>query len=57
MRTLIDYIFGTYTPLLDLDGNPVLGVAGVDWPFLCGVFLFAICLWSFFAILGAIIKK
>lgn len=57
MRDLIISIFGMYTPVTDFEGNIVLGVAGVDWPFLSGVLLFAICLWSFFHLLGSILKK
>lgn len=57
MRSLIISIFGQYTPVFTVQGDPVIGVAGLDWPFISAVLLFAICLWSFFAILGSIIKK
>ncbi len=31
------------------------GVAGVDWPWIAGVFLFGIVLWSFFRLVGVLI--
>ena len=32
------------------------GLAGVDWPWLAGVFLFAIVLWSFFRLVGVLLN-
>lgn len=29
------------------------GMAGVDWEFIAGVLLFAICLWSMFVLIGS----
>lgn len=57
MRDLITSIFGTYTPVTDAEGVIVSGAAGVDWPFVAGVLLFAIVLISLFKVIGAVIKK
>lgn len=61
MRTLITNLFGTYTPFYNTDSSTgaitiVEGIAGVDWEYLCGVFLFGICLYSFFRVLGILFK-
>lgn len=37
--------------------EPVPGLAGLDWYWLSGVFLFTIVLWSFFRFLGVVFKK
>lgn len=57
MRTLIQSIFGVYTPLLDSQGQVIKGISGVDFEYLVGVFLFGICLFSIFRILGVVIKN
>ena len=65
MRTLIEMIFGIYTPVttdvFDAAGGYVgttvaHGAAGVDWTYIGGVALFAIVLWSFFRLLGVVIR-
>lgn len=66
MTQLLTDIFGIYTPVLtdvyDEAGNYVgsvvaSGMAGVDWPYLAGVLLFAIVLVSVFKLLGVILKN
>lgn len=37
--------------------EPVPGLAGLDWYWLSGVFLFTIVLWSFFRFLGVVSKR
>lgn len=37
--------------------EPVAGLAGLDWYWLSGVFLFTIVLWSFFRFLGVVFKR
>lgn len=37
--------------------EPVSGLAGLDWYWLSGVFLFTIVLWSFFRFLGVVFKR
>lgn len=37
--------------------GPVPGLAGLDWYWLSGVFLFTIVLWSFFRFLGVVFKR
>lgn len=37
--------------------EPVNGLAGLDWYWLSGVFLFSLVLWSFFRFLGVVFKK
>lgn len=66
MTQLLTDIFGIYTPVMtevyDEAGNYVgsvvaSGMAGVDWPYIAGVFLFAIVLVSVFKLLGVILKN
>lgn len=66
MTQLLTDIFGIYTPVLtdvyDEAGNYVgsvvaSGMAGVDWPYIAGVLLFAIVLVSVFKLLGVILKN
>lgn len=65
MRTLIEMIFGLYTPVMsdvfndagDYVGSVVAsGAAGVDWTYIGGVVLFAIVLWCFFRLLGVVLR-
>lgn len=65
MRSLIEQIFGLYTPITtdvfneagEYVGSSVAsGAAGVDWTYIGGVVLFAIVLWSFFRLLGVVLK-
>lgn len=67
MKYVVRSIFGSYTPVTEsvttylADGSAVTstqvvaGVAGVDWPFICGVALFSILLYSFLRLLGVIL--
>ena len=66
MRSLIETIFGVYTPVLtdvyDASGTYVgsvvaSGSAGVDWTYIGGIVLFAIVLWSFFRLLGVVMRR
>lgn len=66
MTQLLTDIFGTYAPVMtevyDEAGNYVgsvvaSGMAGVDWPYIAGVLLFAIVLVSVFKLLGVILKN
>ena len=68
MVTLIESIFGTYeaisysVPVLDESGISGYydmipsGAAGVDWMWIAGVLLFSIVLWSFFRLVGVLLK-
>lgn len=71
MKAIIEQIFGTYTPptyavtdYVDIDGTLTAvttnivppGCAGVDWVYIAGVVLFAICLYSVFRIIGSVFK-
>ncbi|MCI8593747.1 MAG: hypothetical protein HFF09_00640 [Oscillospiraceae bacterium] len=65
MKDLIVTIFGIYEPVTtavyDASGAVVgqavaSGVAGVDWPYLAGILLFALVLYSFFRLLGMVLK-
>lgn len=63
MKDLIISIFGTYEPIMyeienangTLEEIVPSGMAGVDIPFVCGVFIFAIAFYSVFRMLGSII--
>ena len=64
MKDLILSLFGDYAPVTNVtvtaDGaaieEVVSGMAGVDWPWLTGVLLFAIVLYSFFRLVGVILR-
>lgn len=68
MQDIFTAIFGTYTPVTSdsavaaADGSVTIvtevasGMAGVDWPYVLGVLLFAVVLYSFFRLVGAILK-
>lgn len=68
MSGIVASVFGTYSPKtqtvsLTLDNGTVVtsqeiipGVAGMDWHWIAGVFLFSVVLWSFFRFLGVIFK-
>lgn len=57
-----DYVPRTYTTTTYIDGQAVTateivpGVAGLDWPWLCGAALFGIMLFCLFKLLGGIWK-
>jgi hypothetical protein len=58
MRDLIVSIFGTYTPVIDpVSGSVPAGFAGVDWPYVAGVFLFALVLYGLLRFLGVMFKR
>ena len=58
MRDLILTIFGTYTPVLDpVSGSVAVGLAGVDWPYVSGVLLFALVLYGLLRFLGVMFKR
>lgn len=55
MKALITSLFGVYEPVMA--GEVVAsGLAGVDWPWVAGVLLFAIVLYSFFRLVGVLLK-
>ena len=68
MQDILTAIFGTYTPVTSdsavaaADGSVTIvtevasGMAGVDWPYVLGVLLFAVVMYSFFRLVGAILK-
>lgn len=68
MQDVLSTIFGVYTPVttetavIGADGSVTVitqvasGAAGVDWPYILGVALFGLTLWSFFRLVGCLIK-
>lgn len=67
MKDLIVSIFGSYEPILTTETHIVgdtletvevvaSGMAGVDWAWLAGVVLFAIVLYSFFRLVGVLLR-
>lgn len=71
MKDMIISLFGEYTPVMTqievettVEGAlstevvevVASGMAGVDWPWIMGVLLFAIVLYSLFRILGVFFK-
>lgn len=68
MKELITALFGVYTPVLTdevtlaADGTSftvqvvAAGLAGVDWSWLAGVFLFAVVLYCALRIVGGLAK-
>lgn len=66
MQGILQQIFGFYntnqiiTPIYDEAGQVIHTVvegSPVDVEYIAGVLLFAICLWSFFKLVGAILKR
>lgn len=72
MKSLIVQLFGSYTPVMTQELVPYTaadgtvayqlvdvvasGAAGLDWPWIMGVLLFAIVLYSMFRILGVFFR-
>ena len=64
MKDILLAIFGAYTPLTaptltatgEIVDAVIPGLAGVDWPYLAGVVLFAIVLYCFFRLVGVLLK-
>lgn len=67
MMQLVEAIFGVYTPVTYTDyiymsgayqtvEKVAPGLAGVDWPWVAGVWLFVTVLYSFLRILGSVIN-
>lgn len=69
LPTVVRSVFGEYqvrtqtVTEIAADGTsttsvePVPGLAGLDWYWLSGVFLFSLVLWSFFRFLGVVFKR
>lgn len=69
LPAVVRSVFGSYhqrtqtVTMVDADGastssvEPVNGLAGLDWYWLSGVFLFTVVLWSFFRFLGVVFKR
>lgn len=69
LPAVVRSVFGSYhqrtqtVTVVDADGTstssvePVNGLAGLDWYWLSGVFLFTVVLWSFFRFLGVVFKR
>lgn len=57
MKILLYELFGEYTPVLGPDNLPLDGLAGVDWPYVLGVLLFALCLSCFFGLLRGVFRR
>lgn len=69
LTSAVKAVLGTYQPRTQTvtyylsDGTtttstePVPGLAGLDWYWLSGVFLFSLVLWSFFRFLGVVFKR
>lgn len=65
MKDAILIIFGTYEPVttavVNAAGETVnavaSGMAGVDWPYIAGVFLFGVVLYCFFRLVGVLLSK
>ncbi|MCI9263995.1 MAG: hypothetical protein HFF06_05420 [Oscillospiraceae bacterium] len=67
MKDLIVSIFGSYEPVMTTEVHLVgdtleelqvvaSGMAGVDWAWLAGAVLFAIVLYSFFRLVGVLLR-
>ena len=55
MKELIVSIFGVYEPVATTVQVVASGLAGVDWPWVAGVLLFGIVLYSFFRLVGVLL--
>ena len=60
VKDLVLSLFGTYEPITAVAADGVetvaSGLAGVDWPWIAGVLLFAIVLYSFFRLVGVLLR-
>lgn len=61
MKDLVLSLFGSYVPVTTLAADGVTevvasGAAGLDWPWLVGAALFAIVLYSFFRLVGVLLR-
>ena len=60
LKSIIEDIIGTYTPVEYLSGEELItapGMAGVDWPWVISALLFVLCIYSLFRLLGVFFKK
>ena len=65
LPAVVKSVFGEYHPRTQTrtDGTVltsvecVPGLAGLDWYWLSGVFMFALVLWSFFRFIGVVFKR
>lgn len=59
MKDMVLSLFGPYEPVVNIvDETEVVvsGMAGVDWPWVLTVLLFAIVLYSFFRLVGVLLR-
>lgn len=60
IKDFLELFFGTYTPVTyeSADGVSIIasGLAGVDIPFVLGVCLFALVVYSAFRLLGGLLR-
>jgi hypothetical protein len=64
MKEVLLTIFGVYEPLTgptltatgEIVQTVIPGMAGVDWPYIAAVALFALTLYCFFRLLGVLLK-
>lgn len=57
LKTFIDTLLGTYTPIVDSNGIIPAGFAGVDWAYLVRAMVFAIVLYAILRIIGGLVCK
>lgn len=57
IRDLMRSIFGTYLPLVDYNGEPLQGLAAVDFEYVLGVILFIVTFYCFCRILESIFRR
>lgn len=67
MKDFVISLFGSYEPVMTVESHLVgdaleevqvvaSGMAGVDWAWVAGVVLFAIVLYSFFRLVGVLLR-
>lgn len=60
MKELIITLFGEYVPLMSTVGDIpqyVIGIAGLDFAWIAGVFLFSVVLYCLLRMIGGIFKS
>lgn len=62
MRDLMISLFGQYTPVTFIEPETsaevvAQGAAGIDWPWVLGVLIFALALYSLFRIVGCFFRR
>ena len=57
LKTFLDSLLGTYTPIMDSNGIIPAGFAGVDWTYLVRALVFTLVLYAVLRVIGGIVCR